>query len=41
MLLIVGGMLAPSVFLNWIVGPLVIVITVSVLAPLLARGRRP
>ena len=38
-ILVGGGMLAPSLFLNWFVGPTVVVVSVAALAPLSRRRR--
>jgi len=38
--LVTFGTLWPDYVLNWFVGPLLIVVTVTVLTPLLARWRR-
>jgi hypothetical protein len=40
-ILIVGGVLARTYVLNWFIGPLIVVVTVTVLTPLLQRWRAP
>jgi hypothetical protein len=40
-ILIVGGVLLRTAVLNWFVGPMLVVVTVTLLTPLLSRGRSP
>jgi hypothetical protein len=40
-ILIVGGVLFRTAVLNWFVGPMIVVATVTLLTPLLSRGRSP
>jgi hypothetical protein len=40
-ILIVGGVLFRTAVLNWFVGPMIVVATVTLLTPLLSRGRAP
>jgi hypothetical protein len=40
-ILIVGGVLMRTFVLNWFIGPLIVVLTVTLLTPLLQRWRAP
>jgi uncharacterized membrane protein len=39
--LIAGGVLLRTAVLNWFVGPMIVVVTVTLLTPLLQRWRSP
>ena len=41
LVLIVGGVLFRTAVLNWLVGPMIVVLTVTLLTPLLQRWRPP
>jgi hypothetical protein len=41
LVLIVGGILLRTAVLNWLVGPMIVVVTVTMLTPLLQRWRPP
>jgi hypothetical protein len=41
LVLIVGGVLLRTAVLNWLVGPMIVVLTVMLLTPLLQRWRPP
>jgi hypothetical protein len=40
-ILVAGGVLMRTFVLNWFVGPVIVVATVTLLTPLLHRGRSP